>query len=95
MVKVTLNGVLKTEANGTRSWAGYTTESVVEGLVVTPVDMLDPEDGSNSRWVLAFPTSVSLLDETALESLRDGELRRATLAKLTDVEVSALGLVRE
>jgi len=95
MQKVTVNGVLKTEANGQRSWAGYTTESSVEGLLVSPVDMLDLEDGSDERWVLAAPAPVPLLDQTALDDLRAGELRRATIASLTDAQLEALGLTRE
>lgn len=95
MVKVTLNGVLKTEANNSKSWVGYTTEPAIEGLLITPVDMLDPEDGTANRWVLACPTPVTLLGNTALDALKEGELRRATLAKLSDEEVAALGLTRE
>lgn len=94
MQRVTLYGVIKTEADGSKSWAGYTTETSVPGLVVTPVDMLDPEDGSDNRWVLAFPTAVQSLDSAALETLKDGELRRATLAKLSDAELAVLGLIR-
>lgn len=96
MVKVTLNGVLKTEANNnSKSWVGYTTESAIEGLIVTPVDMLDPEDGTANRWVLACPIAITLLDNTDLDALKEGELRRATLAKLSDEELAALGLKRE
>lgn len=95
MVKVTLNGVVKTEADGSKTWAGYTTETSVPGLVVTPVDMLDPEDSTDTRWVLAFPTAVHLLSAQDLEDLQQGELRRATIAKLTDSELEALGLTRE
>jgi hypothetical protein len=95
MVKVTLYGVLKTEANGARTWAGYTTEPTIEGLIVQAVDMLDPEDGTANRWVLAAPSAVTLLSEEAITALKAGEKRRATIAKLTNEELEALGLSRE
>jgi len=36
-----------------------------------------------------------LLDTAALAALSDGEITRIALAKLTDAEVAALGLMRE
>lgn len=95
MIKVTLKGVLKTEANGARTWVGYTNEENIEGLQIYPIDMLDPEDGTDNRWVLAAPEAVTLLTETDINNLKAGELRRATLAKLSDSEITALGLTRE
>lgn len=95
MQKVTVNGVLKTQCDGSRVWAGYTTEEAVPGLHVAPVDMLDPEDATDARWVLANPEPVHLLTIQELETLSAGELRRSTLAKLTDAELASIGVTRE
>lgn len=96
MVVTTVNGVLKhCSQTGNLVFVGYTTEAAVAGLTVSPVQVLDPEDESGDRWVLAMSTSIGLLDTTALNTLRDGEARRIALAKLADAEVTILGLTRE
>lgn len=96
MVVTTVNGVLKhCSTTGSLIFVGYTTEESVPGLVISPVSVLDPEDATDTRWVLAMPTSIGLLDTAALEALSDGEITRIALAKLTDAEVAALGLTRE
>ena len=96
MVVTTVNGVLKhCSSTGNLIFVGYTTEAAVSGLTVSPVTVIDMEDSTSNRWVLAMPTSIGLLDTAELDTLRDGEARRVALAKLTDAEVALLALTRE
>lgn len=97
MQVVTVNGVLKhcTVTPGRMVMAGYTTESAIEGLVVTPVSVLDPEDNTDARYWLCGIAPLTLLDETEINALIAGEVRRIAVAKLTDAELSVLGVSRE
>ena len=92
----TVNGVLKHCATtGTLTWCGYTTAESIAGLTVSPVSVLDPEDGSGNVYVLAMTGPLSLLDETAATALVAGEARRQVVAKLSDAELALLSITRE
>ena len=98
MQKVTIFGVLQSSSTtfGAKEWAGWALEETVipEGLVKTPVEVLDPEDSSGDRWVLANPDPLVLLDEAALAAVSEGELARIAKSKLTDAELAAIGVTR-
>jgi len=97
MQKVTVRGVYRTEPNGSTTVVGYlpAESPAPEGLTSHPMEMVDPEDETPTFWVLACCDRVPLLDTEALDALRDGELARQVKAKLTDAELTALGLTRE
>ena len=97
MQKITVRGILKSSCTGGKTWAGYVSEAeeVPAGLVETPVEVLDPEDGSGNVWVLAHPDGIPLLASQDLTDLSASEVARAAKAKLTDEELAALGLTRD
>lgn len=97
MQTVTVRGVLRTcECTGVKKFAGYVAEGVVvpEPLIETPVLVLDPEDNTGNRWILAFPDAVGVLSEGDLTTLASEEPHRQAVSKLTDAELTALGLTR-
>lgn len=94
MAKVEIrNGVLKTLADGSRSYVGWTKEDKLEGLEVSPTSVLVLDDGT--CWALSAPDALPQLEAAELEELRSGECRRGALAKLTELELKELGLKRE
>ena len=95
MVKKTVRGIMKTEPDGSRCWVGYVDlDDTVDEIVNYPIEVLDQEDGTQNYWVLAKGTTIAPMTTQDLDELRAGELRRATIAKLSDAELSALGLTR-
>lgn len=98
MVKRTVLGVLECCARtGTNLFAGYVNDddTLPEGTRTTPVEVLDPEDGSGELWILAVTTPITHLDTTELEDVIAKDVARKAKAKLTDEELSALGLTRD
>jgi hypothetical protein len=97
MQKITVRGIVKACPYSGRTWAGYVAEGVVVpgNLTETPVEVLDPQDGSGNYWVLAHPVTIGLIDGAGLTALSANELRRQTIAKLSDAELTSLGLTRE
>jgi hypothetical protein len=96
MQVVSVKAILKTESNGDRTWVGWAEENtlVPEGLQVCVIPALDLEDNAGTRWLLAESAAVPVLDAAALVALCDGECARTALAKLSDAELTALGLSR-
>lgn len=96
MNKITVRGVLQSEPSGGKGWAGFVPlEQEVEGLMTSPVEVLDLEDESDTVWVLAKSDAIPLLDLEGLAAIRSGEVARTAKAKLTDEELVALGLTRD
>jgi hypothetical protein len=97
MVPVTIQGVLRTcPKTGARIWAGWTTEETApEGLLLSPVDALEPGDGSTVRWLLMGSAAVPQLDAAAMATMSADEPRRCAVAKLSDAELATTGLTRE
>jgi hypothetical protein len=98
MNTVTVRGVLKTcPATGARKWAGYVSEDteVPAGLVAASIEVLDPEDQTGNRWILAVSEPLTPLDSATLDALAQGDAVRLAKSKLTDADLAALGLTRE
>ena len=96
MQKIVVRGVCRTNADGSRPFVGYlpADSEPPEGLMSCMCEMIDPEDGTPSYWVLAGCDRVPLLTPEDIDDLRSGEVARLAKAKLTDAELAALGLTR-
>jgi hypothetical protein len=99
MVKRAVVGVLqKCSRSGGDLVVGYIEAETTppEGTRTLPdLEVLDPEDGSNTAWILAFPVPVPLLSEQDMTDILAGEAARRAKAKLTDADLDALGLTRD
>lgn len=95
MIKETVKVVLETcSTTGGGRIVGYTTEESTGSLQSYPMDAINPQDGSSSRYILAVPEAVPLLDAAAISALCAEDVRHAALARLSDAELAALGLKR-
>lgn len=93
----TVKGILQTTAHGGYQFAGWVSDetTIPEGVRTSPVQVLNLEDNTTNRWVIAMNDPIAQLDTTALNTIAEGEVARAAKAKLTDEELAALGLTRD
>ncbi len=98
MEKISMQGVIITEADGSRVFAGCVSKDrEVEGFETAPIDVLYPVRGEG-YWVLAQPNSIPHLNDEDLAKLEEVAVEKRAKAKLatfTDGELAVLGLKRE
>jgi hypothetical protein len=95
VIKETVKVVLETcPFTGAQKITGYTNEESTGVLQSYPMDAINPEDGTTGRYILAVPTAVPLLDAAAIASAIAANERHVALSKLTDEELSVLGISR-
>jgi len=88
--------LVKTGCHGQQCYCGTIglEDPTPEGLTTYELDVLDPEDDTGV-YILGWPTILTSLTSEEIVAIQDGETARRAKGKLTDTELSSLGLTRD
>ena len=88
--------LVKTGCHGQQCYCGTIglEDATPEGLKAYELDVIDPEDDTGV-YILAWPTILTTLTPEEIVVIQDGETQRIAKSKLTDAELTSLGLTRD
>ena len=88
--------LIKTGCHGQQCYCGTIglEDPTPDGLKAYELDVVDPEDDTGV-YVLAWPTILVPLTSEEITTIQDGEIQRIAKSKLSDAELTSLGLTRD